>query len=188
MKKIHLCYLCHGSFRSNYDLNKHRAAVHEKLKSYTCDICDFQSAMSCNIKRHMVVIHKLRPYTCNLCDYKSAQAGNVRRHLNTMHNVKRKVRNISLREKTVVKKTTKKPSIYNIWSAVCERFIYERLAVTSQQWVYGEVDAYGGLWSEQEENMLQDITSASATKRENVGDGVKRCESPLTGFRRQLRF
>ena len=48
---------------------------HRGAKPYKCDLCDYSSAYSGDLKRRMIIHRGQKPCKCDLCDYSSAQSG-----------------------------------------------------------------------------------------------------------------
>ena len=48
-----------------------------------CNECDFTSAQTGNLKRHMIIHSGEKSNKCKQCDFASSQAGNLRTHLKT---------------------------------------------------------------------------------------------------------
>uniref|UniRef100_A0A914IEA3 Alpha-mannosidase n=1 Tax=Globodera rostochiensis TaxID=31243 RepID=A0A914IEA3_GLORO len=48
-----------------------------------CTECDYRSAQSGNLKKHMRTHTGVKPFKCTICGYRSTHAGNLKRHMRT---------------------------------------------------------------------------------------------------------
>ena len=90
------CKPCDSTFEFQFELGNHMKTVHT-LNIFSCPFCDFQSAKSWNVERHLKVhkqehkrfkknLEKTFPEgktiaSCPFCDFKSTKSWNVKRHL-----------------------------------------------------------------------------------------------------------
>ena len=61
------------------------ARRNEKVKLFTCDICNFQSGSKTLLHRHMQSRHEKNKYECDECDYKATTKDGLRKHQNESH-------------------------------------------------------------------------------------------------------
>ena len=47
-------------------MNKHKDSVHEGIKPYKCHICQFESATSSHVKRHITFVHEKKKNEINI--------------------------------------------------------------------------------------------------------------------------
>jgi len=61
-------------------------AVHKKIKSFKCDICNYSCSYRSSLKTHVLAVHhKLRPYKCNDCEYVASTKGILKKHAIIYH-------------------------------------------------------------------------------------------------------
>ena len=61
-------------------------SVHEGIKSFKCNLCDYQATQISNLKIHIDSVHEgTKPFKCNLCYYKAAQNASLKRHIRSVH-------------------------------------------------------------------------------------------------------
>ena len=52
----------------------HVSSVHEGMKPFRCDICDFSSSHFSSMNRNVESVHEgKKPFKCNICDYSCSQ-------------------------------------------------------------------------------------------------------------------
>ena len=62
-------------------------SVHENIRMYACDKCDYKSKWNYCVKSHIKSIHEnIRSYACDKCDYKAKRNDHVRTHMKSVHN------------------------------------------------------------------------------------------------------
>ena len=68
-------------------LKNHVESVHEKEKTFICEICDYSCSQKPNLKRHVESVHdKIKPYKCKIYDYSFSQ---MTTHHEPVHNNER---------------------------------------------------------------------------------------------------
>ena len=55
------------------------------LKIWTCQLCNYSSQLSANVKKHMLVHTKEKPFACRFCPYRASQKTNVKSHMLRKH-------------------------------------------------------------------------------------------------------
>lgn len=80
------CQICGIRVRS---LRHHTEKVHEKMKRYFCDICDFGAYLKSQITKHVKTTHMTPGISCDWCDYKTTSNYSLEKHLDTQHAGKR---------------------------------------------------------------------------------------------------
>ena len=60
-------------------------SVHEGLKPYQCDKCDYKAALKTTLKEHISSIHEGGAHKCHLCDKGFACKFNLKLHVTTVH-------------------------------------------------------------------------------------------------------
>ena len=67
-------------------LNKHKKSVHEGIKPYKCNNCDYETAQKAHLKKHIDSVHKgIKPFKCNMCKFEAAQEWNLNKHIESVH-------------------------------------------------------------------------------------------------------
>ncbi|KAF6027704.1 hypothetical protein EB796_013988 [Bugula neritina] len=81
-EKKYNCTLC--EFRSAYSSSlKRHLRTHSGEKPYNCTLCEFKSATSSNLKNHLRTHSGEKPYNCTLCEFRCAQSSDLQNHLRT---------------------------------------------------------------------------------------------------------
>ena len=66
----------------------HVKLVHDKIRRFACEHCDYKAAQKGTLKSHVKFIHsKIRDFACEQCDYKATAKGTLKRHVKTKHRV-----------------------------------------------------------------------------------------------------
>ena len=78
------CDLCNKVFKDNYKVKRHVKQIHMKIKDFICDICDYKTYSSTNLKIHSAKMHTKEPLEvhCHLCNQKTM---NLDHHKKTHH-------------------------------------------------------------------------------------------------------
>jgi hypothetical protein len=80
------CDKCDYKCSANGDLNKHKKAVHDKIKNFTCDKCDFKCSANGTLNNHKKAVHdKIRDFECDKCDYRCSANGDLNNHKKAVH-------------------------------------------------------------------------------------------------------
>ena len=67
-------------------LSKDIQSVHERIKPFKCNICDFECAQKAGLKRHTDFVHEgIKPFKCNICDYKTSRNYYLKHHIESVH-------------------------------------------------------------------------------------------------------
>lgn len=75
------CNLCNRGFKTQASLSNHVKTVHEGLRPFRCQYCDFSSSNKSNLVIHERQHTGEKPYTCEHCDYRSADRNSLKKHL-----------------------------------------------------------------------------------------------------------
>ena len=58
------------------------------LKQYKCNVCDYETELEADIKRHVASVHEeSKPFRCNICEYKGGQKSDLKKHM-SVHKIK----------------------------------------------------------------------------------------------------
>ena len=50
-------------------LKKHVLSVHDKVKPFKCELCEYAASEAGNLKRHVLGVHeKMKNFKCKQCD------------------------------------------------------------------------------------------------------------------------
>lgn len=80
------CQICGIRVRS---LKCHIEKVHDKVKRFFCDTCDFGAYLKSQITKHVRTTHVTPGISCDWCDYKTTSNYSLEKHLDTQHAGKR---------------------------------------------------------------------------------------------------
>ena len=68
----------------------HVASVHEGMKPFRCDICDFSSSHFSSMNRNVESVHEgKKPLKCNICDYSCCQKREINIFVASVHEGKK---------------------------------------------------------------------------------------------------
>lgn len=80
------CDLCEYTSYTHASLQRHIESFHENLQSYKCDKCQFSTVYKGNFKTHVKLFHEnLQLYKCDKCQFSSVHKGNYTKHLKNTH-------------------------------------------------------------------------------------------------------
>jgi hypothetical protein len=73
------CGLCNQQFSNMSHLNRHKMMVHENLRKFQCEFCDFKTKLKETLKEH-VKIHDGMWIVCERCGYKTKRQRDLQKH------------------------------------------------------------------------------------------------------------
>ena len=81
---------------------------------YSCNMCDYKSNKSTNVKRHTTAIHEGIRYQCDQCDYTASVIADVKKHKRNEHEYSSstEVRICESIEENIVMKTERRKAFY----------------------------------------------------------------------------
>ena len=82
------CNKCDYRSFHKHALDRHRQAVHEKVKFYQCLRCDYKTGHSSALKRHESKVHDKSlqaRFACEACDYQTVHKSALKRHIANVH-------------------------------------------------------------------------------------------------------
>ena len=62
-------------------MNEHAERVHERKKSFKCQICDYKSSQKGDLKRHVAVHEEKKAFECKFCAYSSPNKSHFIQHV-----------------------------------------------------------------------------------------------------------
>ncbi|GAB0495606.1 hypothetical protein MMPV_006908 [Pyropia vietnamensis] len=84
--RIHVCSDCPYRFKRAYDLTQHKAAVHAKLRPFSCKKCGKTFGHAGTRSKHYRTIHDgLKLHRCGICERTFSEKGNMRKHMMRSH-------------------------------------------------------------------------------------------------------
>lgn len=87
-KKLYACGQCEKKFTRLYTLTLHKRAIHEKIRSNICGICDKSFMTSTNLKHHLTLHSGKRPFSCthsNSCAKSFNTKSDLEQHIKFIH-------------------------------------------------------------------------------------------------------
>lgn len=78
-----ICPICGKALKSN--LERHIEAIHEKMRNYHCDLCDYSGYHKDYIINHMKSVHLESELKCDSCDYVTNSTKLLKLHINNRH-------------------------------------------------------------------------------------------------------
>ena len=68
---------------------KTEESVHEGIKPFKCDICDYYCSQKSDMNTYVVSVHEgKKPFKCGICKYSSSQKQQMKRHIVSVHEKK----------------------------------------------------------------------------------------------------
>ena len=81
-----VCHICSFSSPCKSTINKHIAAVHEKLKPFSCLLCQKQFFKKSHLDKHVDYNHETNKlWKCDICDYSHASKYGLQGHKKQVH-------------------------------------------------------------------------------------------------------
>ena len=74
------------SYSTRQNLNKHINAIHEKIKPFKCDLCDYACSQKSSMNSHKKHVHEGFKFTCDSCDKQFSSRRNLTAHVEGYHN------------------------------------------------------------------------------------------------------
>ena len=77
--KMFSCQLCHRSYSTKYNLNKHMK-VHDDSKAFKCDVCLKKFDQKLKLTQHYRTHTGEKPFACQICGRKFSQKSSLVQH------------------------------------------------------------------------------------------------------------
>ncbi|KAJ8901371.1 hypothetical protein NDN08_007217 [Rhodosorus marinus] len=89
-KQSRTCEICMTTFRRNYDLKRHWAAVHENRRDFECLICGKTYTQKGHLREHIRSVHTDdTAFQCRICKKRFGVQSKLERHVTTVHDSNR---------------------------------------------------------------------------------------------------
>ena len=82
--QIHNCSQCEFQTANSTSLRRHVMAKHEYVK-HSCDQCSKVFSYSHDLKRHILSVHEGKRYPCDMCSHETTQIGDLAKHKRIKH-------------------------------------------------------------------------------------------------------
>ena len=85
--RIFKCMHCHENYVYRSDMEKHILNAHGKCEIYKCECNFCGKVLSTrNLKHHVKSVHEgLKNHKCDICDYRSSQSSDLKKHILKYH-------------------------------------------------------------------------------------------------------
>ncbi|XP_013191330.2 zinc finger protein 90 isoform X2 [Amyelois transitella] len=82
-RKVYRCGICDMKFTTRSSAASHKRVVHDKIKSYVCDLCGYACGTNGELRQHRAIHSDDKPFVCRKC-YKSFKThSNLSTHMDT---------------------------------------------------------------------------------------------------------
>ncbi|XP_059051047.1 zinc finger protein 626-like [Achroia grisella] len=82
-RKIYHCDVCDLKFTTRSSAASHKRVVHDKIKSYICDLCGYACGTSGELRQHRAIHSDDKPYVCGKCFKPFKTHSNLKTHIDT---------------------------------------------------------------------------------------------------------
>ncbi|CAK1602017.1 unnamed protein product [Parnassius mnemosyne] len=82
-RKIFHCDMCDMKFTTRSSAASHKRVVHEKIKSYVCDLCGYACGTNGELRQHRAIHSDDKPYVCRKCSKPFKTYSNLKTHMDT---------------------------------------------------------------------------------------------------------
>ncbi|XP_069359825.1 zinc finger protein 557-like isoform X2 [Maniola hyperantus] len=82
-RKIYRCEICDLKFTTRSSAASHKRVVHEKIKSYVCDLCGYACGTNGELRQHRAIHSDDKPFVCRTCSKPFKTYSNLKTHMDT---------------------------------------------------------------------------------------------------------
>ncbi|CAH2050391.1 unnamed protein product, partial [Iphiclides podalirius] len=82
-RKIFCCDQCDLKFTTRSSAASHKRVVHDKIKSYVCDLCGYACGTNGELRQHRAIHSDDKPYECRKCSKRFKTYSNLKTHVDT---------------------------------------------------------------------------------------------------------
>ena len=80
------CNMCEYKAGQKGTLKRHTESVHEGIKPFKCSMCEYKAGQKVDLKKHIESVHEgIKKFKCTICDYKTANNFKLKKHIETVH-------------------------------------------------------------------------------------------------------
>ncbi|KAL0851187.1 hypothetical protein ABMA28_007038 [Loxostege sticticalis] len=82
-RKIYHCGICELKFTTRSSAASHKRVVHDKIKSYVCDLCGYACGTNGELRQHRAIHSDDKPFVCKTCSKPFKTHSNLKTHMDT---------------------------------------------------------------------------------------------------------
>ncbi|RVE44714.1 hypothetical protein evm_010618 [Chilo suppressalis] len=82
-RKIYHCDVCNLKFTTRSSAASHKRVVHDKIKSYVCDLCGYACGTNGELRQHRAIHSDDKPFVCKTCSKPFKTHSNLKTHMDT---------------------------------------------------------------------------------------------------------
>ncbi|XP_028156080.1 zinc finger protein 235-like [Ostrinia furnacalis] len=82
-RKIYHCGICELKFTTRSSAASHKRVVHDKIKSYVCDLCGYACGTNGELRQHRAIHSDDKPFVCKTCNKSFKTHSNLKTHEDT---------------------------------------------------------------------------------------------------------
>ncbi|XP_073957698.1 uncharacterized protein [Choristoneura fumiferana] len=82
-RKIYHCDICNMKFTTRSSAASHKRVVHDKIKSYVCDLCGYACGTNGELRQHRAIHSDDKPFVCKKCFKPFKTYSNLKTHMDT---------------------------------------------------------------------------------------------------------
>ena len=88
--KTFKCDICEYNCSNRSNLKRHVASVHEENKHFKCDFCNYTCSQKSDLKKHVKSVHEgKKHFKCDFCNSAFSQKSNLNTHIASVHEGKK---------------------------------------------------------------------------------------------------
>ncbi|XP_063395646.1 zinc finger protein 718-like [Cydia fagiglandana] len=80
-RKIYHCGICNMKFTTRSSAASHKRVVHDKIKSYVCDLCGYACGTNGELRQHRAIHSDDKPFVCRKCSKPFKTYSNLKTHM-----------------------------------------------------------------------------------------------------------